>query len=167
MKKALLPTGTVLATVLLLSACGDDSDTNKNPIKTETSTTDTGVVTDKSNTADDQAAMIKKMDELDYVEFELEVDYGNDKEYELSLEKDNGQIEAKLEDELDNRKLMGQEAFDEIYPKLKDLSFSKDMPKDEAIQHALEAFSLPDDYVKFEMDITFHDNTEISIEDRK
>ncbi len=44
--------------------------------------------------------MKEKMDQLTYDEFELEVDYGKDQEYEI--EQDIGKVEATVEDELSN-----------------------------------------------------------------
>lgn len=195
MRKLVPLSSTVFAAALLLGACNSSTDGNTSTTGgtnatedagtatdsgtgTDSSTTGTGTGTNSSTTggtdtntgtetSGDQTGMKSKMEELDYAEFEIEVDYGNDKEYEAKIETDDGMLESKLEDELNNRKVRGQEAFDEIYPKLKNLSFTKDMPKDEAIRNALEAFDLPDDYVKFEMEVTFHDNTEVSIEDRK
>ena len=182
MKKLLPISSTLFAAALLLGACNSTAnndkviDTNRTEDSGTANETDAGTDTNTSNgtdtstgseTSGDQAAMMKKMEELDYAEFEIEVDYAEDKEYEASIEVDNGQLESKLEDELNNREVKGQEAFDEIYPRLKNFTFTKDMPKEEAIRNALEAFDLPDDYVKFDLEVTFKDNTEISIEDRK
>ena len=188
MKKLPPLSSTLFAAALLLGACNSTAnndkvtDTNQTENSGTANETDTGTDTNTTNgtdtnsgadtnsgteTSGDQAAMMKKMEELDYAEFEIEVDYAEDKEYEASIEVDNGQLESKLEDELNNREVKGQEAFDEIYPRLKNFTFTKDMPKEEAIRNALEAFDLPDDYVKFDLEVTFKDNTEISIEDRK
>lgn len=179
MSKLVPLSSTIFAAALLLGACNSSADNDNNTVDNTTSgTEDTETGTDNSTntgtdtntgteTSGDQSDMMKKMEELDYAKFEIEVDYGKDKEYEASIEIDDGLLESKLEDELNNRKVIGQKAFDEIYPRLKNFSFKKDMPKDEAIRNALNAFDLPDDYVKFEMEVTFRDNTEISIEDRK
>ncbi|QFF98052.1 hypothetical protein PB01_04035 [Psychrobacillus glaciei] len=180
MRKTTSLAGTMLATALLLGACGSNPNADNNGTENTSTTTDSGMTngTDTSDSTttgsgssvtlgDDGTSMKQNMDELDYAEFELEVDYGKNKEYELEIEQDNGIVEAKLEDELNNVNLKGQEAFDEIYPRLKKLTISKDTSKEDAIQQALDVFDLEKDYVKFDMEITFQDNTKASFEDGK
>lgn len=56
-----------------------------------------------------------KMDEFDYVDFELSVEYNEDKEFEANLEKNQySGVEADLEDQLNGVHIDGQEAFDKI-----------------------------------------------------
>lgn len=111
--------------------------------------------------------MQKKMDELPYAEIELEVDYGKNNEYEAEIEQDEGRpIEAEVEDEVNDVYLKGEEAFDELYPKVKALSIDKDTDKDDAIKDALETFDLDEDYEKFEIEITFNDGSELEYEDK-
>ncbi|WJY26921.1 MULTISPECIES: YusW family protein [Sporosarcina] len=189
--------GSVLALSLLLGACGstdddkatdttgtedtatepgsvNDTDTGMDDAGTDSEDGSTGTETDTSGTsdssdtaADGQDDMKEKMDQLAYDEFELEVDYGKDQEYEIEIEQDNGVVEAKVEDELSNQNLNGQEAFDEIYPKLKELTITETTSKEDAIQQALDAFGLKDDYVKFDMEITMPDGKKLTFEDKK
>ncbi|MCM3757875.1 YusW family protein [Sporosarcina aquimarina] len=184
MRKSASIAGSVLATALLLGACGtNDTNTEKDTTSTEDTTTDSGTVTDESNTSSgtndssttndstasdsDQDYMKEKMDKLTYDEFELEVDYGKDKEYEIEIEQDNGTVESTVEDELSNSNLHGREAFDEIYPKLEKLEITETTSKEQAIQQALDAFNLKDDYVKFDIELTMPDGQKIQFEDKK
>ena len=113
--------------------------------------------------------MQKQMDDLDYAEFNLEVEYANQTEYEVELDKDddNGLIEAEIKDSINNVKLRGEEAFNELYPKLKELTISQQTVKEEVISETLEIFDLDNAYSKFEVEITFKDGTKIEFEDRK
>ncbi|REB08008.1 hypothetical protein DVB69_08525 [Sporosarcina sp. BI001-red] len=186
MRKSASIAGSILATALLLGACGNnDTSTEKNTTGTEDTTTGSGTVNDESanksssDTNDssttnnstvsdsDQNYMKEKMDKLTYDEFELEVDYGKDKEYEIEIEQDNGKVESTVEDELSNTNLKGREAFDEIYPKLEKLDITETTSKEQAIQQALDAFNLKDDYVKFDIEITMPDGQKIQFEDKK
>lgn len=188
MRKSASIAGSVLATALLLGACGNnDTNTEKDTTtSTEDTTTDSGTVTDESTnnntssgTSDssttndstvsdsDQAYMKEQMDKLTYDEFELEVDYGKNQEYEIEIEQDNGKVESTVEDELSNSNLHGREAFDEIYPRLEKLDITETTSKEQAIQQALEAFDLKDDYVKFDIEITMPDGQKIQFEDKK
>ncbi len=187
MRKSASIAGSVLATAILLGACGN-SDTNKDKDSTgiEDAVTEPGTVTDdstdsnastgtsdSSNTTDspvsdsDQDYMIEEMDKLAYDEFELEVDYGKDKEYEIEIEQDTGKVEAKVEDELSNTELKGRAAFDEIYPKLEKMDITETTSKEQAIQQALDAFGLQDDYVKFDIKLTMPDGQKVEFSDKK
>lgn len=139
----------------------DNQENNDEDTENDNSPADEGEVTD-----DDPAADMKsKMDELDYDEFELEVDYGPDSEYEVEIEKDNNRIESEVEDELNGEYLEGQDAFDNIYPKVKKLTIDQSTNKEEAIEQVLEAFDLNTDYTEIEIEITFKDGTKIEFED--
>lgn len=160
---------------VVLGACGnddkDDQDNTNNTEKQEAS--DTGTThkdeNDKkeTNKNEDNSDMKKEMDELDYSDFELEVSYGNDQEYEAEIEQKSGKIQADLEDEINGMDVNGQEAFDNIYPKVKKLNVDRDTEKTEVIKQVLEAFELEDDYQKFEVEFKFKDGTKLSFEDRK
>ncbi|GKV68529.1 hypothetical protein NCCP2716_10270 [Sporosarcina sp. NCCP-2716] len=149
----------------------DDSGTDSTDGTSGTDTSGDSSSTDSSSGSSDTAAgqddMKEKMDKLGYDEFELEVDYGKDKEYEIEIEQDNGVIESAVEDELTDQNLKGQEAFDEIYPKLEKLNINDTTSKEDAIQQALDAFGLKDDYVKFDMEITMPDGKKLNFEDKK
>ena|SRR5699024_610501 len=121
----------------------------------------------KDNESSDQSSMESKMKELDYKEFDLEVEYANHKEYEAEIEQDHGKIESSLEDELNNVDVEGQEAFDKIYPNVKELDIEKDTEKSEVISQILKAFDLKDNYKEFEVEITFNDGSKLEVEDKQ
>lgn len=112
--------------------------------------------------------MKQKMSELDYTDFELEVDYGSDQEYEAEIEQNKAKdtVEADLEDELNGDDLKGQEAFDKIYPLVEQLTIDQDTSKADAIAEVLDAFDLNDNYEALEIEITFSDGTKIEFEDK-
>ncbi|MDS9473044.1 YusW family protein [Sporosarcina pasteurii] len=117
-----------------------------------------------SNGSDEAA----KMDALDYTEFSLDIDYGNHKDYDVELEREeNGFVEAKLEDDTNGIKKRGSEAFNEIYPLVEQLTITQDTTKEEAIKEVLDVFKQDANYQKFELEITFKDGTKIEFEDRK
>lgn len=120
---------------------------------------------DQNNTApaDD---MKEKMEELDYNDFELAVEYGADEEYEAELELKNDKVKAELEDEINNEHLSGQAAFDKIYPNVDKLTIDKNTDKEAAIAEVLDVFGLDDNYKEFELEITFSDGEKIEFEDR-
>lgn len=115
-----------------------------------------------------QQDISEKMDQLDYVEFELEVEYANHQEYEAELEKRrDGSVKARIEDSIHNVEKRGAEAFDELYPIVEKLNITKRTSKKEAIRETLSAFNLPADYHKFELELRFKDGTSVEFKDRK
>lgn len=178
----------ILSTLFLiggLAACGSaDSDDNNsgssgNNNGSQQEDTDTGSDnqsdgnTQDNNTQDgntDNAGddMQAKTDELDIYEFEIEVSYGKNKEYEAKIDQDEEHpVKAEIEDELNDVYLNGQEAFDQLYDIIKDLTLTKDSSKEEAIDQILQGFDLANDYEKFDLEINYHDGSELEVEDRK
>ena len=178
-RRTLLSFG-IFVCVSTLAACDSqqDNDTpvNNEGASNEEETTDSSgkqenndseTESDSGTSEDSQDSDMKsKMDELDYDEFELEVDYGPDAEYEVEIEQDNNRIEAEVEDELNDEYLEGQNAFDNIYPKVKKLTIDQNTSKEEAIEQVLDAFDLDADYTEIEIEITFKDGTKIEFEDK-
>jgi len=166
---------------LILAACGNENiDEPKQPITEEngssnnsgsTDTVEDGESTEGTeNTGSTGNAdnMYEKMEELDYSDFELAVDYSNDLEYEVELEKgSNNTVKSEIDDDVNNVKKSGVEAFDELYPLVSELTITQETSKVDAIQEVLNTFNLPDDYQKFELEIKFNDGTKLEFEDVK
>ncbi|MCG3087996.1 YusW family protein [Sporosarcina cyprini] len=192
MKKATSISGILLAAALVLGACGTTNDKTTGTSGTTepnnsdmNNTTTTDKVTDNAETHTnapatngtanapqvDHSVMNDKWGKLDYMEFDLSVDYGqtkeSSKEVEIEVEEESGMLDAKWKDERNNQIFKGQEAFDQIYPKIEKLKITKDTKKEEAIKQVLKEFDLPNDYKKFDLEIKFRDNTKIEFEDRK
>lgn len=161
-----------VAFVGLIAACGNaDQDSQNDGIvyeeegvaqQEEQETTETADSVDSN----DQSYMKSKMEELNFYELEVEVSYGEDKEYEVELEQDDERpVKAKLDDELNDQSSKGKEAFDVIYPKAERLSLSSDSPEQEVVDQVLQAFELPSGYTKLEIDIKFKDGKELELKD--
>lgn len=173
MKRLLYISLTILL-MTILTACGGnnnsgqdgimnnpDGTTNHDQEEQEAQTT-SGDVTAQE---DDQAYMKEQMDMLHFTEFELEVDYPEQKEVDAEIDQhSNGDIEATLDDDLNNKHLRGREAFDEIYPLISTLDISVDSTKEEVINQFIKAFDLPENYLEIEVEITLNDGTELKFE---
>lgn len=174
MKRILLLMGMLMLSLTLV-ACGqnNDNNTNKdngsvtNPAGDNNNNTTNQTDNGNTNNATSQDDMKKKMDELDYTKFELDIDYNNNKDYDAEIEIDNNGVESELEDDLKGENIQGEEAFNKIYPNVKKLKIDQTTPKEEVIKEIINAFDLPEDYIKFEIDIKFKDGTKIEYEDRK
>lgn len=138
----------------------------------ENTETNTGVDNNSDNGRDEaknQDDMKEMLQQLDFYEFELEVSYGNDKEFEIQIEHhSNGDVEAEVEDELNDKNINDDlDAFNYIYPNAKKLNVSQDMDKQDAIDQILQAFDLPDDYEKIEIEFEFEDGAKLEFEDKR
>ena len=101
------------------------------------------------------------MDELDYLEFNLDIDYGTKDEYDVELKRNKDDtIEAEIEDSINGVNKIGTDAFNELYPLVKKLTIHQKTSKEEAIKEILNVFNLKNDYTKFELEIKFKDGTE-------
>ena len=183
----------LVATMLILSflvvACGQNNDPknmndNNNGVTTnngqqndntgvqdnEGNVTDDNGMTDDTSQTEDPAAnnddQVQKMESLEYVDFELDVKYNNDQDYEADLELENNRVEAKLEDDLNGIEIEGDGAFDELFPLIEQLTIDQNTSKEDVISQVLEVFDLPTDYNEFELEITFKDGTKKEYDDR-
>ncbi|MCZ2259585.1 YusW family protein [Sporosarcina sp. G11-34] len=160
----------LMALTLVVVACGTTKD-DANKVEKDTvveTEGNTGSNPDQTENTGDQEDMESKMDELDYTEFNLGVDYAKQKEYEVELEKNSdNSIEAEIDDSINNVKKKGAEAFHELYPLVKQLTIVQETTKEEAINEVLKVFNLEDNYSELDLDITFKDGTKIEFEDKK
>lgn len=158
--------------IALLTACGDqtnetDNNTNQKNIAQNNigKTTNVNYSNHLQNTQD-QYEMKSQLEKLDFSEIDLEVSYGEQKEYEAEINHDNsGFIGGEVDDDINNEHLSGKAAFDSIYSKVKQLTISKDMNKKDTIHQILNSFDLPADYNRFELEIIFHDGTKLKYVD--
>ncbi|MCM3636129.1 YusW family protein [Sporosarcina luteola] len=159
---------------LMLMGCGDDvkQETDNTAVKEDTiveeKNTAESIDTDQNNSASTPAEMLEKMDELEYAEFELEVEYAGGTEYEVEIDQNStGTVNAKIEDSLNHVEKYGSDAFNELHPLVQQLTITQESKKDEVISEVLTTFNLPTDYTKFDLEITFNDGTKIEFEDKK
>ncbi|PYZ95530.1 hypothetical protein CR205_18545 [Alteribacter lacisalsi] len=170
MKRFLL-TIAALAFTLIFTACGTANDAPE-----ENGTTgDNGDMEqddefdmddEDDSTATDEMAGGDWYEDLNFSDFELEVEYNGD-EYEAEYEYNNGNPEAKIEDKQGGteEEISGQEALDELEPILSDLELNADMDEQEMIDTVLTAFNLDDNYDKFELEVEFFDEGKVEVKD--
>ncbi|MGY0694366.1 YusW family protein [Virgibacillus sp. FSP13] len=158
-----------LSLFILLTACGSQQNDSNAPNDDSANSDAQDQNNNANNNDENKTDMAEMMGELDYADFELEASYSNDKEYEVEIEREYNTefADAKIEDSVNDVYKKGEEAFHDLYPKVKKLSITQDTKKAEIIDQILKAFDLPNDYTKFEVEITFKDKTKLEYEDRK
>ncbi|MEI3611842.1 YusW family protein [Pseudogracilibacillus sp. SO30301A] len=123
---------------------------------------------DNTPMQNDDEYMREKMAELNFSEIDIDVEYQGGKEFEAEIDQDrNEPILAKVEDDLNNVYLRGREAFDHIFERANKLDVTSNSTKQQIIDQVLNAFDLPNDYIKIDVEIEFDDGKKVDIEDRK
>ena len=96
---------------------------------------------------------------FNFTHFELDVQYASNQSYEVSYENEVSGIEAKIEDEVNNRFQQGNEAMNTLTPIFQSFTFDPSSPDDKVIQEVLEKFNLTDNYQEFELEVKFANGT--------
>lgn len=110
---------------------------------------------------EDQTYMEEKLSNSYFKEVDVDIQYTNDRDYEFEISRDDGKIEASVEDDLSGSELKGREAFDFIFDRMKDLSIDRNTSFDSLADQIVGSFKLDSDYVKFDVEITFQDGTKL------
>ncbi len=171
----------VSLTVLGLVACSDDPSIDNHPkeqltqpngdntvnLPDDTRVDNSGNKSDDGHVEDLDAKA--KMEELPFTDFELEIDYGMDDEFDFEYKNfdDNGKYRAELKDSINDKKLKGAEAFETLYIQLKDAELDQIQSKKEAIEKMLRQFQLQDNYKEFDLEYTLRDGTKKKFEDKQ
>ncbi len=165
MKKSLLST-LILSMLIFVSACGNGNDNtdgnndanNDNTPTEQEGNTDTGQGNAENGTAADRDSTDTA--NLPFTSFELDVDYGANKSFEVDYDNERYDREAKIEDDNNNQILSGEEAYQELNNRFKNFSFDQNTANEEVINEVIKSFELDENYTKFELDIRYADGVE-------
>lgn len=113
-----------------------------------------------------QSYMEEKLAESYFTEVEIEVEYGNGVEFEVKIERDDTLIKAKIDDEINNQKITGIDAFNFIYDRIDVLEITSSSHIDDVAEQIISSFELPEDYEEIEVEVKFHNGSELELEDK-
>ncbi len=134
----------------VVTGCAQDNTVPDNPTVQHEEPNE---VTEQTKNKND-TTMLDKMDDLPFNQFEFDIDYIEDFDFEVELERmPNDNIDAEYVDERNDIDEKGEKAFDLLYSKLKGLDIHEDTTENEAIYNVLKIFNLPEDYTEFELEI--------------
>lgn len=141
--------------MVLLAACNQDNTAPDNP-----------KINEMSNDANhEQNEMVEKIESLPFYKFELDVEYQNDMDVSIELERNpSGNIDVEYEDARNDIRSYGKEAFDLLYPKLKKLSIDNNASEEQAVNEVMKVFELDENYLELELNIIFHDSTQLKVD---
>lgn len=101
---------------------------------------------------------------FNFTDFSLDVDYSATESYDVDYDNERTGMEAEIEDDRNNEKLYGDEAFTKLEPLFKQLTFDSTTPNDEVIDQVISVFNIKDDYQSIEVEVKFADGTKKEFE---
>lgn len=159
--KTLLSILTICFMTFMATGCNDDNNsqsTNDNTANEESSHNTSNSDQDTNMDANSNASETKN--DTPFNEFSLEVKYADNKEYEADYEYENNIIDASIEDDLNNKRVTGDEAVKQLHDILKSLDINAQTSEEDVISKVISSFDLSDNYQEIDVDITFKDGTE-------
>ncbi|WP_078380363.1 YusW family protein [Sutcliffiella halmapala] len=154
--KSMITVMNLLLTAVLVTACGTDNNNLSAP--PENTPNQEENFTPEDNGANNPEENQGVQTGHSFKKFDLEVKYRDNVKYEADFEAE-GNGEAEIEDDITNKKLKGDEAYQELSPKLEQLKFDPNSEDQEVLTQVLEVFGLQDDFTEFELEVTFADGT--------
>src|SRR5699024_4535757 len=115
---------------------------------------------------DQQLFMEEKLADSYFTEVEIEVEYANGVEYEVEIDWDDGFIKAKIDDEINDQKITGIDAFIYIYERMDELGLTPTSQIDDVAEQFISSFDLPIDYEEIEIEVKFHNGSELELKDK-
>lgn len=102
-----------------------------------------------------------------FIEFSLDVDYLNKEDYDAIYEELNNTLQASIEDDKNQVKLDGNDAYKKLTPLLEKLTFDSSTPENDVIAEVLQVFNLDNNFTEFDLEVTFHDGTKAEYKQTK
>jgi hypothetical protein len=152
------------SSILLLGACGnndaDDKDTVENPPENAPVEDNDNSNVNNNDQTEENNQNTANTDQIPFTSFDLDVDYANFQSFEVEYDNESEGMEAKIEDELNNRTLSGDEAFQELKNRFEQFKFDKNSSNEEVLEEVMKSFDLKTDYEKIDLEIQYNDGTE-------
>lgn len=148
---------TIFASVLLIVGCGNNN--NKNSGNSRDEPTLSSDVEDKGGSFQHGAG-------YGFIDFDLSIDIDGkdaiDIDYEVN--KQNDTFEVEYENNIEKFHLKNEDAMNAVDQFFKDVKIAKDKPEEDIIRDILQSLNV-NDYSKFDLEITFDDETMLTIKE--
>ena len=139
----------------VLAACGDREEVTNAPDNAPTEQDNGG------------ATQIPADAPFNFTQFSLDVDYGSNKDFDVSYENESTGVEASYENDVTNEMLNGNDAYTKLEPIFKGFTFDINTPNEDVIKEVKQAFNVGEDYKELEIDVKFADGSEKEFKDVK
>ena len=152
----------------LLYACNNDDAAvdNDKEVTENNSTVDETVnntgTTEPIHNEDEQEKTAIKATDVNYAftDFDLEVEYADNKSYDVEFENDVNYIYAEVDDEMKGVEHKGDQAYESIVKALDQLKFDKATSDEDVRKEVMKAFALDENYEYFDLEVKFKDGEE-------
>ena len=163
---------TSVIALAILQGCGNAAkkDQNTNSVNTENVRNDVrnhkNDVVEDCDCDNDKEDALEKIDikgkkiPFSYEKFDLDVEYSNHQSYEVEFKKYTDTAKVEIEDEVHNKKVLGEQAYKDLKPILERLNINKSTTNDEVIKQVIKEFNLKTDYKHFKLKVRYEDGTE-------
>ncbi|MDM5335325.1 YusW family protein [Ureibacillus composti] len=110
---------------------------------------------DESNRATDENAGANVDTTYNFTHFDLDVEYANDKSYDVEFANDQKGMSAEYDDEINGEHLTGDDAMNKIEKYLELLTFDANSDPEEIRSQIISAFELDENYTEFDLEVRF------------
>ncbi|SEH79802.1 YusW-like protein [Halobacillus karajensis] len=101
---------------------------------------------------------------LPFKEFDLEIDYVDSLSFEVEYYTSKDQTSAAIH-EIDQEKIVGEKALNQLTPHFMELSFDQDSTEEEVIDDVIHVFGLDDTYKEFKLRVIYNNGNRAVYED--
>ncbi|WP_453995629.1 YusW family protein [Bacillus nitroreducens] len=150
--KKLVQFTSILVILVFMAGCNNDDE------NVEDVPEDVPVEENKTNTQDDSNQTTESA--FQFTHFDLDVEYPENKEYDVDYENETDGMEAEIRNDLDNNHVKGDQAFEILRPIFEEFDFDKNTSDEDVVSAVTNAFNLDKDFQKFELEVKFLDGTE-------
>lgn len=95
-----------------------------------------------------------------FTDFDLEVEYADNKSYDVEFENDGNYIYAEVDDEMKGVEHKGDPAYENIVKALDQLKFDKATSDEDVRKEVMKAFALDENYEYFDLEVKFKNGEE-------
>lgn len=144
---------------ILVVGCNGTDDNEKN-VSENATVSESGA---NDTTEADQSDYVKdntNTTQFSFSEFDLEVDYKDNQSYKVEYENQKDGTQASVENDLKNQKVEGNEAYAELEPLFKKLTFTSKSTDEEVKKEILSVFNIKEGYQKIDLNVKFADGIE-------
>jgi hypothetical protein len=158
----------------LLSACNNDTKVDKDVTgnnstvdETTNNNTTNNTGTNQNNNENERTKLKAADVNYAFTDFDLDVEYADNKSYDVEYENDGNNIYAELDDKIKGVKYKGDQAYENYVNALKQLTFDNTTSDEEVRKEVLKAFTLDENYQSFELEVKFKNGEEKHYHDNK
>lgn len=162
MKKIYIFLTLMLLSLLIVGCKGTDDNATNVSENAPVSESGANKPTEADQSGDNNYSSVKDPNNIPFAfsEFDLHVDYKGNQSFKVEYENEKDGAEASVKNDLKNQKIEGNEAYAELEPLFKKLTFTSQSTDEDVKKEILSVFNIKEEYVKIDLDVKFADGVE-------